>query len=67
MSDSQFQLTPPFSTWQTRKQRLAPLLTLSPQFTASLLGWSVMGRDMQVYNLMLNLPQGDDKAVAVRE
>jgi hypothetical protein len=63
---SGFQLTPPFSTWRTGFQPASPLLpvpqlTLTPQYAASLLGWSVLGANRQVYNLMLNLPgRGDD-------
>ena len=64
MPDPQFQLTPPFSTWRTGFQPHllpGPQLTLAPEYTASLLGWSVMGANRQVYNLMLNLPgRGDD-------
>jgi hypothetical protein len=53
MSGTQLQLTPPFSGVGGYRPRwsLMPQLTLDPNFTSSLPGWSVMGGTGQVYNL----------------
>lgn len=65
---SPFLLTPPFSGWRTGYQPPAfrvPQLTLTPQYTASLLGWSVLAGNFQVYNLFPALPPPGDDALRV--
>jgi hypothetical protein len=61
-----FQLTPPFSTTRTGFQpppiQLVPQLSLTNRdYAQNMLGWSVMGANQQIYNLLPSLPGPGDE------